>query len=703
MSEKRQFGTTSPDTPQADGEHLVSWVRLVLAFIALVLLAGYTLTTARVVWHSLHLSGVAMISWGIMSIVYLFVIRRGAYRPWMSAVSTVIDIAVVTLIQAALIAVLPLNFVNGPITSIYFLVIGLAALRKSRALAVFAGFASAIVHVTVCSIAFHKFVPAFYLMTEINGHPMEITFLDEVGIALCLAFMGWIIGHVTRGLRESERHYQELFENVPDGILIASADRKIRAVNRRFAVLVGLSPDRLIGRSVSDHLGTTSADSTQLRAGFQGLIGGPTVLTTADGNQIPVRTVTTPIDFQGESCVEMSVRDVAEQAQLERQLAQSQKMETIGRLAGGLAHDFNNILGGILGATSLARRSVARLTDEASRESLEKQLGVVLECSERARDVVTRLLTFSRKSVIEAEPLDLGRLASDVATICTNTFGSEISVKIVSPPIPVIVEGDRTSLTQALLNLCINARDSISGAGEITIDLGDVDLQDEEVFRHPSADNDEDYCRISVSDNGHGIDDETLGKIFDPFFTTKPPGEGTGLGLSMVYNIARQHGGFVAVKSSPGRGSTFTIYLTRGRVSLLPPETQGSDLPRGNERIMVVDDDRAVRSTLQGMLSELGYRVKIASNGQQATEIFSSANNQVDLIILDMMMPQVDGAETLRRIRALDKEVKVIITSGFVDVNQTSGLTELGFSDFLSKPFTFQTLARMVRSTLDKN
>ena len=699
MRPQSQFRAQSHDTPQPDGERLASWVRLVLAVIALLLLSGYVLTTARVVWHSLHLSGVAMTGWGLMSVGYLLLIYRGRYRPWMSVLSTLMDIAVVTLIQVALMSVLPLNFVNGPVTSIYFLVIGMAALRKSRSLTIMAGVLSAAVHVAVSAVGFYVFLPSFYLLTDLNSHPMEITFLDEVGIALCLAFMGWIIGHVTRRLRESERHYQELFENVPDGILIVSQEGTIRAVNRRFAHLAGSPPARLVGRGVSDLLGEEDVGGPRAPAASN-MIGNPVTLRQSDGSLLPVRTVTTPIDFQGETCVEMSVRDVAEQAHLERQLAQSQKMETIGRLAGGLAHDFNNILGGILGATALARRSANRVEDETLKAALEKQLEVILDCSERARDVVTRLLTFSRKEVIEAEPLDLNELAMDVKTICSNTFGGSVRVEVVQPRSPVHVEGDRTSLTQAILNLCINGKDAIEGEGEISIEVAEVDPDDPVFVSHPAADQEEDYCKVTVRDSGLGMEAETLDKIFDPFFTTKPPGEGTGLGLSMVYNIARQHGGFVDVESAPGAGSAFSIYLTRGRVSLLPPEDQPSGLPKGTERILVVDDDRSVRSTLKSMLSELGYRVASASEGGEALEIFQREGGQFDLVILDMMMPQVDGTETLRRLRKLDSGVKVIITSGYVDAEQTIGLQELGFSNFLSKPFNFETLAKMVRDTL---
>jgi len=701
LNVKNTMRPAGHDEPQADGERLVSWLRLALAFISICLIGAYTFTTAEVVWRSLLLAGVAMVAWSAMSGGYLLVLRRGLYRPWMSFLSTAVDIMVVTLVQLSFLVVLPLNFVNGPITSIYFVTIGLAAIRKSRRLAVFSGMTCAVVHLALSGVCFLEHLPAGYLLTEINGFPMEITYLDEVGIALCLAFTGWTIGHVTRGLRESERHYQELFENVPDGILIASSRKLILAVNRRLSDMTGVPVSELIGARVDDYLNHGISERSPTPVTLC-LIGSPTSLVCRDGTSIPVRTVTSPISYNGEPCVEMSVRDVAEQARLERQLAQSQKMETIGKLAGGLAHDFNNILGGILGAASLARRTLSRSEPGENTERLRKQVDIIQECGERARDVVTRLLTFSRKTVIEAEPVDLNALARDVAAICSNTFGPGVVIRIDGTPEPLLVEGDSTSLTQALLNLCINGRDAIRGEGTLTIRVAQADPDDEALARHPAADTTEEYCMIQVSDTGTGIEEHLLSKIFDPFFTTKPPGEGTGLGLSMVYNIARQHGGFVDVQSTPGAGSSFSMFLTRARVSLLPPEPDEADLPKGNGRILLVDDDKIVRATVQGMLSELGYEVVTAPDGVEGMRLFSAASPPFDLVLLDMVMPHIDGTETLRRIRKLDTRVKVIITSGYVDVGSTAGLSELGYSDFLNKPFTFAILARMVHRILGR-
>ena len=309
------------------------------------------------------------------------------------------------------------------------------------------------------------------------------------------------------------------------------------------------------------------------------------------------------------------------------------------------------------------------------------------------------MLTFSRTSIVETEPVDLESLAQEVASICQTTVGPEIDIRITNNDDSPIVMGDTTSLTQALLNLCINASDAMASKGEITIEIAQAEYDDPALSSHPDADSDDDYCRITVTDTGVGIDESIMERIFDPFFTTKPPGEGTGLGLSMVYNIARQHGGFLDVSSTPGEGASFHMYLTRARKSLLPPEPE-ERLPRGTGRIIVVDDEEIARTTIQGMLSEIGYSVSTATSGPEAIEMFTSTKEPFDLLVLDMVMPQMDGAETLRRIRDINDNVKVVVISGFMDSACISGLSGLEVSSFLRKPFTFMSLARAVHDSL---
>jgi PAS domain S-box-containing protein len=317
--------SASADAPLKDGERLVSMVRLIIAGITLPIVLAYFGTTSEAVWTPLYLCGTGVVVWAAMSALYIYILSRGWYRPWLSYVSTVCDILFVTLIQIAFISVLPLNFVNGPITTLYFVMLGLAALRKSRRLVLFAGIGSAVVHLALSSVCFYLYLPSGYLFTFLGDTPIEITFLDEFAIAVSLAVVGWIIGYVTRELRVSERHYHDLFENVPDGIVIVSKETTILAVNSRFVEMAGDPVQPVIGRKIADFL---RVDAHTQRSSYAPgeLLGSPTSLRRADGTSTPVRTVAAPVEFQSAEAFAMSVRDVADQVHLERQLAQSQKM-----------------------------------------------------------------------------------------------------------------------------------------------------------------------------------------------------------------------------------------------------------------------------------------------------------------------------------------------------------------------------------------
>jgi signal transduction histidine kinase/CheY-like chemotaxis protein len=670
------------DTPQADGERLASWLRLVMALLGLFIIGAYHVYSAEESRPGLYLTAFTTMAWAALSTGYLALIHRARYAPWMSYVSVLADVVMVTVVQAVNINSLPLSFVNAPITALFFAMIGLASLRRSRRLAVFAGISSAVVHLITSGVAFLLFIPGGYLYTTVMGIPIEISFLDEVGTAVLMAVLGWIIGHVTRELRESERQYQDLFEHVPDGIVIANQAGEMLAVNKRFADMVGVPRARLAGRSMSEFLGHDN------------------LLERNDGSEIAVRTVAAPLEYQGQDCVEMSVRDVAEQAQLEQQLVQSQKMESLGRLAGGLAHDFNNILGGVIGATSLAERTLSRLARERVRPELVACFDRIRDHGERARQVVKRLLTFSRSQEIETTPIDLDQLIDEVAGICRNTFGSEVAVVVEPAGTAAVVEADGTALTQALLNLCINAADAMGESGTITIRVIEMGPQMDLSRRFPDVEPGQLFLCIEVEDDGVGMAPEMLDLIFDPFFTTKPPGEGTGLGLSMVYNIARQHGGFVDVSSTPGRGSVFRLFLTRARDSLLPAAIGDEPLPRGTGTVLVVDDDEIVRSTIAGMLVELGYEVVTALSGRDALRRIEARPDEIDLILLDMVMPYMDGAETLKQIRRRNTRVPVIITSGFWRESRAQELEDLDVAGFLRKPFSFEKLATKVEEIL---
>ena len=624
------------DRPQPDGERLVSWLRLFLAFAMIGIQVAYFNMISPPVWRALTVSIVFDAIWAAMAVGYLVFSSQRSYRPWMSYATTVFDVAIVLMMQLALTTELPLSFINGPIKFIAFIMIGLAALRRSSRLVEAAGLMSAVSHIVISTVGYLENVPDGTLVAEINGIGFQLTIVDEAGFAMILVMVSWLVGTVTRNLRHSERHYQDLFEHLPDGIAITNAAREILDANRRFADMAGLPKDALVGRDIRPFLGTAAQGRASL---VQGSAEAPTALIRANEEEIPVRTLTVPIRYRGEQCFETSFRDVTEHIKLERQLARTQKMETIGKLAGGLAHDFNNILGGILGAGSLLTRTISKIEDEPTRKKMETQLKLINECGEQARNVVSRLRTFSDTQTIETAPVNLDTLTRDVATICRNTFGRGVSIRVESDDESLVVMGDATSLSQALLNLCINARDAMNGMGALTISVALVDTESSSLASHPEADPGEEYCLISVRDSGVGMSEKTMNKVFDPFFTTKPPGEGTGLGLSMVYTVAKQHGGFLDVTSQVGEGSCFYLYLTKARESLLPTATQEQRLPKGSGRVLVLDDDKIVRATVKGMLEELGYTVTVSVSGDRGKESLHDQADELDVVLMDMTLP----------------------------------------------------------------
>ncbi|MFO8073155.1 MAG: ATP-binding protein [Polyangia bacterium] len=708
MRDERQTGSgldalTAPIPsgwdPRPEGERLVSRIRLVLSVLMLGLAAAYALHTTEMLHAGLLITAVDTGIWALISMVYLSAIRSGRYRPLLSYLSVAMDIVFVTVVQVANTTSLDLNFINGPIFALYFVMIALAALRQSPRLVLVAGVGSAVVHAALCAAAFYLIIGGPYRVISIGGYTVELPLLDQMAIALAMAVSGWLVGRVTAALRDSESHYQDLFEHVPDGILIVSRQKRVLAINHRFAEMSGYPFSALLGRRV-DELLRYEERSLGSFPPPGGMLGSPTALVRSDGGTVPVRTAAAPLELSGEECIELSVRDVADHVMLEKQLAQAQKMETVGRLAGGLARDFGEILEDILAATGEAESAAAKIGGGKRRERTLRQLEIIRDCCQRAYEVIARLRTFSRFEITESEPVDLVAVAEDVATICRNTFPGEIEIDVSFDVERAVVEADATTLTQALLNLCINSRDALGERGRIEIRIFEGSDKPEEKLSRLGIDTSVDLMTVEISDNGIGMDEETLERIFDPFFTTKSQGEGTGLGLSMVYNAVGQHGGIVDVESEPGRGTTFRILLPLGSASLVPEEIDTDELPRGSARVLVVDDDDVVRATVRGMLVELGYSVTLASSGEEAIELAKRREAPWDLVILDMVMPKIDGPETLRSLRAEMPDLAALVISGFWTEERARELKEMAVDAFLRKPFTFKDLATTVTEAL---
>ncbi len=396
-----------------------------------------------------------------------------------------------------------------------------------------------------------------------------------------------------------------------------------------------------------------------------------------------------------------SVRDITdrrraeeENRSLQAQFRHAQKMEAIGRLAGGVAHDFNNLLTGITGYASLLQMELAD-----SEEQGEIVAGILAAC-ERARNLTTNLLGFARRGTFHRQPIDVAESFRKVTGLLRQTVSRLITLQThVEPGLPRF-EGDVGQVDQILMNLCINGVDAMGGEGTLVLSARAVDAEasDEKPGVAPGR-----YIEIAVSDTGAGMRPEEAEQAFEPFFTTKPHGEGTGLGLSMVYGAVRNHGGTVSLTSECAKGTTVTMLfpaLDAGGEETPPPVDHAPELVTGQGTILLVDDEQAVRESTTKLLSKLGYDVVEAVNGEEAVAIYSKNPTRFSLVLLDMAMPVMGGAEAFSRLKQIDPEVCVLIFSGFSADDKIDCLISQGATDFLQKPFQAHVLAETVAKAL---
>ncbi|UCD56012.1 MAG: response regulator, partial [Candidatus Hydrogenedentota bacterium] len=387
-------------------------------------------------------------------------------------------------------------------------------------------------------------------------------------------------------------------------------------------------------------------------------------------------------------------RDITEKMQLQNQLFQAQKMESIGTLAGGIAHDFNNLLGGILGYASLMKTNLRKNNRVFSfAETIEKS-------ANRAAELTAQLLAFARGGRYEARILNLNIVVDETLEIISRTFDKSIDIEVHSHESLPTIEADAGQIQQVLMNLCVNARDAMLDGGKLTIETNVETLTKRYAKTHAGT-KPGSYVTLSVTDTGVGMDKESVERIFEPFFTTKEKGKGTGLGLSVVYGVVRNHGGHVRVRSEPGKGSTFKIYLP---VSGKPEKEYSyeSEMPQGGgELILVVDDEEVIRSLAKDTLESNGYRVLLAHNGVEAVKIYGKYNGDIGLVIIDMVMPKMGGRETFLKLKKINPQVKVLLSTGYSQNGEAKEMLNDGVIGFVQKPYQLGDLLSKVRSALD--
>jgi PAS domain S-box-containing protein len=507
-------------------------------------------------------------------------------------------------------------------------------------------------------------------------------------------------------LREREAFIRTILDSVDEGFIVVDREYRIVSANRAFCRLLGLPEEQVVGRhcyEVSHHAARPCFESGEVcpvKNTFES--GGPHFVTHTHlgpsdaGLHVEIRTY--PITDAAGKIVRAieTVSDVSKAKRLEDQLRQAQKMEAIGTLAGGVAHDFNNILTAIIGYGSIVQMKMK--PDDPQQAALDQ----ILQSADRAAHLTQGLLAFSRKQVIKPKPVDLNGIVKSVEKLLLRIIGEDIELSSRLAGSSLIAMADSGQIEQVLMNLATNARDAMPEGGALTIATEAVELDDDFAGAHALAKTGP-YALIAVSDTGVGMDKQTRDKIFEPFFTTKTVGKGTGLGLAIVYGIVKQHDGTISVYSEPGKGTTFKIYLPLIAESTLERHAEAALRPQGGtETILLAEDDVVVRNLTTTILADFGYRVIQAVDGEDAIAQYASGSKAIDLLIVDVVMPKKSGREVLEAVKAVRPDAKMLFVSGYTaDILHKKGIFEEGI-EFLSKPISPFELLRKVRSMLDK-
>ena len=502
-----------------------------------------------------------------------------------------------------------------------------------------------------------------------------------------------------------ERDRLHTYLDVAQVMLVAlDLDQRVTLINRKGVEILGVPEQDILSKNWFDHFVPDSSHAAS-KAVFSSLVAGD----SARGGyfESPVRTVSggerliawqTIVVKDGSGAVTgtlSSGEDITERKHLEAQLLHAQKMESVGQLAGGVAHDFNNILSAIIGHADLLLMKMP--PDDPLRQDVDQ----ILTSSERAARLVQSLLAFSRKQIINPQVIDINEVIQNVGKLLRRLIGADIELRTRLAKGTICVMVDAGQLEQVLMNLATNARDAMPDGGVLTIETGRA----EPGYGSTAANSTEKpaaYALLSLSDTGTGMDDKTRARIFDPFFTTKEVGKGTGLGLSTVYGIIKQHHGDITVYSEPGLGTTFRIYLPLlAAAASASPEAKPLFPAGGTETVLLAEDDADVRKVTHTMLQRAGYTVIEAADGEEALNKFREYQDRIRLVILDVIMPRMNGKTVYDEMRKLRPDIKTLFTSGHTgDVILKKGILEEGMN-FISKPAPLTDLLHKVRDVLD--
>ncbi len=501
-----------------------------------------------------------------------------------------------------------------------------------------------------------------------------------------------------------------LFQSAPFGIAMIGPEGRITGANSAFARLL-LASGTIEGMVATELLAqdTPAASQMAFEQAMQAALSGkaniaPIEIAVGEAGEFTRRVVISALgrSANAHEAAILYIMDATEQKALEISFAQSQKMEAVGKLAGGIAHDFNNVLTAIIGFSDLLLQT-HRPTDAAY-----KNIMAIKSSANRAAGMVSQLLAFSRRQTLQPEVLQLGETLGDLAVLLNRLLGEKIDLKITQGRDLWYVKADRSQLGQVIINLAVNARDAMLDGGRLKISTRNVTERESQRIDQPGFTVAE-YVLIEVEDTGHGMSPEVMAKIFEPFFTTKGVGKGTGLGLSTVYGIVKQTGGFVFLESTPGQGTTFRLYLPRHHVESAAElinhkavkKERAVDLT-GSGRVLLVEDEDAVRGFAVEALRRQGYEVLQASSGVEALEVIAATKGPIDLVVSDVIMPEMDGPTLLKELRRSKPKLKFVFMSGYPDDAFKNTLDPGTEFAFLQKPFSLVQLATKVKEQIGR-
>lgn len=504
------------------------------------------------------------------------------------------------------------------------------------------------------------------------------------------------VNNRTQQLHEREEDLLITLNSIGDGVITTDLEGNITRMNPVSEKLTGWALSEAITRPLENVFHIISSDDNTaipspvekvLKSGRVVGLANHTTLIARDGTHFHIADSAAPIrDSHGElRGVVLVFQDVTEEYKLQEELHQSRKMEAIGKLAGGIAHDFNNVLSGIIGAADLLLNT-AELDEFA-----KKYLGVIITAAENASSLTAKLLAFGRKNQAKKTPLNMHTLIEDTETILGRSLDKKIVIKKQLNAKAATILGDSSLLQNSIINMAINASHAMPDGGTFSIIT--------ENKAPNKVDSNDEYLHLNLSDTGSGISKENLDKIFDPFFTTKEKGKGTGLGLSAVYGTINEHKGKIKVESYLGKGTTFHIYLPLTKEEHIE-QPKKQELISGQATILAVDDEDSVRLILQAILSSLHYTIILAKDGKEAIDIYKKRGKDIDLVVLDMIMPKMNGKETYTKLKEMNPDIKVIVCSGYSNEGEIAAMRKMGIDGYIHKPFTTEKLSSTIANLL---